>query len=162
MSKSVNKIPKPASLMSPNDTVLVASHGPSNVVTSKSKHTQGMRPIEDYAKSKKSKAKKSKCKNLKIKFSNQMLKSSKTKRNDNIKQYMKKQWKKRKHEAKAETLKLKRESIKMRNQLNSLNNYIIKNNKVSDRSYNGAVPMNISRSIKHKKKNRQSQSPLDK
>lgn len=54
---------------------------------------------------------------------------------------------------KAEQIKFKKEGIKLKNQLKQLNAFTSKSHKIGDRSYNGAVPINVSRVIKKKAKN---------
>lgn len=65
---------------------------------------------------------------------------------------MQKQSKKRKLKEKLDFIKEKREKIKLKNQLLKLNNYVSKPKKISDRSYNGALPIGIAKSIKIKNK----------
>ena len=56
--------------------------------------------------------------------------------------------KKRKIKERMDYLKAKRDNIRLRTQLEKLNNFTKKNNsrsKINDRSFNGAVPMHISK-----------------
>ena len=101
------------------------------------------RTLEDYQKFKKLGKYKSK------KFEYWSLDSiSKPKSSKEIKKYMESQKTKRKLKERIKFLKAKREKLKLKNRLEKLNKYAIKSSKttkINDKTYNGAIPLSISK-----------------
>lgn len=79
---------------------------------------------------------------------------NKAKSQKDIRNFMESQSKKRKLKERMEYLKAKRDNKRIRNQLEKLNNFTSNTSKpkISDKSYNGAVPSHISRKIKKNSK----------
>lgn len=108
------------------------------------------RTLEDYQSAKLKKMPKTAAE---IKLKLRPNKINKAKSQKDIRNFMESQSKKRKLKERMEYLKAKRDNLKIRNQLEKLNNFTSNSSKqrISDKSYNGAVPYHISKKLNSKR-----------